>query len=294
MDFLRTRSTLAHSVATGLALALACACRAQPAPAPVVASAPVVSSPVQVEPREVAREDGAASAQPVVEQPATSPAWELPSDWDQGAIDEFDALLASWFPDGVAVRMSDAALRELFAAASDGGERGLRAVLVLARSNDPAAFAQLLTVLERRTPRTAGPSDRCGDAVDVVAAAAIANARSLADAGPRLESLSIGKNPHPDLDVRVQCAASAVALGRTKPIPYLLGILRTGTGPRASVPRGTSLDDFVEPQLVAARALSARAGVPCEFRPHAPLAARAAEADRLERLLARAPAGDRR
>lgn len=269
MTCTRNRSTFVRTpFALLAALACAAACRAAPAPAPTEESVPALP------------QTGAA----VID---ATPEWELPAEWQQGSFEEFEAELERWFPTATPTPVSEAAVRELSAAAADGGERGLRAVLVLARSHDADAFSALLAVLDQRTPRSATAADPVGDAAFVVAAAALANARTVADAGPRLESLSFGKNPHPDLDVRVQCAASALALGRTRAIPYLLGILRTGTSPRAAAPRGTRLEDFVEPQLVAARALSARAQVPCDFRARAPLAARAAEADRLERLLAK-------
>ncbi|MFN0243675.1 MAG: hypothetical protein ACKVWV_12340 [Planctomycetota bacterium] len=269
MTCTRHRSTFVRTPIMLLAaLACAAACRATPPPAPPEESVPAL-------PQASAAVTDAA------------PAWELPVDWERGSFEEFEAQLERWFPSATPVAVSETALRELASAAAEGGESGLRAVLVLARSYDADAFSALLAVLDQRTPRSSNAADPGGDAALVVAAAALANARTVAAAGPRLESLSFGKNPHPDLDVRVQCAASALALGRTRAIPYLLGILRTGTSARAAAPRGTHLDDFVEPQLVAARALSARAGVPCEFRARAPLAARAAEADRLERLLAK-------
>jgi hypothetical protein len=254
-------------------LALA-ACRAAPAPSvrpATVEPTTVVDPPVSPE-----------AAAPALPAP---PAFEfaLPSDWADRARPAFEELLAHELDGTRIARLEDSALETLRRALAAAGESAVRAALILARSRDPRAGEVLLAELEGRAPRAAS------EPVASVAAASFARWASARDASARLEALAVGKSPHALLDVRVECAAVALGLGRDAVIPFLLDVLREGTPSAASKPNWSRPDwtsgAFDAVQSCAARALSARARVPCTYRPEAAIAEREAEAARLARIL---------
>jgi hypothetical protein len=160
----------------------------------------------------------------------------------------------------------------------------VRAAVLCARSRDPRAAELLLARLEQRV---LGP-DRNSDAGDVIAAAALADLAFRADLADRLVALATGDAPHPDLEVRVECAASALRLGAPTDsvAPFLLTVLRALTPAELEHP-----GDWPRQRTVAwaktrgAEALSERARVPCTFRPDGSFAHQAAETAKLERAL---------
>ncbi len=213
------------------------------------------------------------------------PAVELLAGWDRSSREDFENAARAWVPDGARARLSAASVTELSSALAAGGERSVRAAILLAKSGDPSAQEALLASLERRVDREAA-LDPTGDACDVVAAAALRSSdAAVRECGARLEALATSPKPHPDLDVRVECAASALAQGRTRTIPFLLRVLREGTTAQTARVDWKRGADLSFAQTRAADALARHAGVPSQFSPDGSAAARAAEADRLERIL---------
>ena len=215
-------------------------------------------------------------------------AWDLPEGWNTLSAYRFESAVLAWFPDREVdepiATLSGTSLAELEAALDLQDPSSVRAAVILARSRDPRAGEVLLARLEKRIE---GP-ERSSDAGDVVAAAALGDPALLggADVAARLERLAIGQEQHPDLEVRVECAASALARGRDGVQGFLLVVLRTHT-PAAR----EELEDW-EPRMTmawakgrAAEALSRRADVGLTFRADASYEVQAREALALERAL---------
>ncbi len=262
-SFLRGRCRVA-SVALTIALASCASARA-----------PIA----QIEPIEPTRAPAAAPS--VVPEPTI----EVFAEWDRVRRAPFEAAARAWLPDGRRARLGAQTLTDLSRALADGGERAVRAAILLAQSHDPAAQEALLASLERRVDREAA-ADPTGDACDVVAAVALRSPDpAVRECAARLEALGSGAKPHPDLDVRVECAVAALTLGRTRTIPFLVRILREGTATQAARVDWKRGGDVTFAQACAAAALAERAGVDGQFRPDGSVAARSAEADRLERIL---------
>lgn len=207
-----------------------------------------------------------------------------PASWDSCSPYGFEALAARIPGDDDAHLWNQAAL-ERFAEALDAqNQLSVRAAVLCARSRDPRAAELLLARLEQRR---LGPQ-RNSDAGDVVAASALADWPFRADLADRLVALAAGAAPHPDLEVRVECAASALRLGApTESVaPFLLTVLRALTPAElehpADWPRQTTV---AWAKSRSAEALSERAGLPCEFRPDGSFAHQAAETAKLERAL---------
>jgi len=208
----------------------------------------------------------------------------VPNDWDSCSPYRFESIAAR-IPAGDAAQLWNQAALDAFAAALDRmDESSVRAAVLCARSRDPRAAELLLARLERRE---LGP-ERNSDAGDVVAAAALTGLAFRTDLTARLIALATGDAPHPDLEVRVECAASALRLGApTESVaPFLLTVLRTLTPAELEHP-----GDWPRQRTVAwaksrsAEALSERAGIPCTFRPDGSFAHQAEETAKLERAL---------
>lgn len=212
---------------------------------------------------------------------------ELPEDWDTADFFAFERLALAW-PRGEPARLGDADLAALASALAtpdpDAQLLAVRAAVLLARSNDLRAIDVLLARLEQR----AFGADRTSDSGDVTAAAALRGFEraSLDDRNvpERLVALCTGAMAHPDLEVRVEIAATALELDRDAPIPFLLDVLRAGTAPEP-------WPDFERKQTLAwsktraAAALTTRAATDLRFEPDGPYADQRAEAARLEKLL---------
>ncbi len=226
---------------------------------------------------------------PHVERPAPAPvappapqAVELPAGWAAVPLEGFSALLEASFPAAEKRTLVPSAFEELSSALRGDDPLALRALLLLARCSDPLASELLLQRLERRAPARG----ELGDTLDLAAAAALRELPEARNGASRLESLAYGQRPHPELEVRVECACSALYLGRDKALPFLLAILKHGTRLAVASSSWKPLGEMGFCQRRAAEALSERAGRPCHFRPLQPLAEREADIRALETLLA--------
>lgn len=274
----------------GLAL-LAAGCRstvdadagAAGKPPPPTASAIEASPPaVESSPGESSPADAAPAQEPVVVAPPVRE-FEAPAGWESLSNLEFERAIDAWLPAGETRRASEATLADLRRALGGLDMIAVRAAVMLARTQDPAAGEVLLERLEQRVAPP--PRETQRDAADVVAAAAFGAGMSARKAPARLNGLVTGRRPHPSLSVRVECARSAITLGRDDPIPFLLSVLRVGTPAGNVVGAEENVDDLAWAQVRAAEALAARAGTKSRFLPEGSVRQREEEAARLESLL---------
>ena len=212
----------------------------------------------------------------------TAETWTPPADWASIPPYEFAALMERALPEEALTPLPPEVYEELREALIPMDARSVRAAVMLARSRTPQAG----DILARRlSHRKVGP-ERNSDAADVIAAAALARFPD-PEQYWRILRLVDGEAPHPDLEVRVECACTALFIGFDRAIPFLLQVLRleTWAGQRDEL-------DFTPPEKTAwardraAIALSRRAGVPRRYFADAPIADREREAARLEELLA--------
>ncbi|MBK7877244.1 MAG: hypothetical protein IPJ77_16125 [Planctomycetes bacterium] len=255
--------------------ALGCLCAALSAcaaPRPTPAPPPAEPEAVRAPDASVAR-----TSQARAEAPA-APALELPADFASLRTQEFERELVRWTPAGEARAIGPQDLARLAAALRAPADAPARAALVLARARDPRGLALLLALLEERR---ANPDD----AASLVAARALGAESGVANASARLLALARGKESHPRLSVRVECAASAALLGRDEALPILLDALRLG----ATAPQPAPALEAAELEAVQRRAadvLAARLGVSVEYAPEAGAQVRGAEVERLAPLVA--------
>ena len=215
----------------------------------------------------------------------------LPPDWRSMPPAAFETWVLSALPEDRVTPIEKNALRELSKALDDvstpldeGRQDPLavRAAVILGRSRYPSSASILIRRLERRV---LGP-ERWSDCGDTVAAAALARYPDPRRYAQRLVPLAVGSRPHFDLEVRVECAATALHAGFAEVVPFLLQVLRIDTYAGQKDQR----DFAVSPTTAwararAAEALSAYAGVPVTYRVDGPIAAREEEASKLEALL---------
>lgn len=217
---------------------------------------------------------GAAGPAPATPRP-------LPERWDELPTWDFERLvegleLGPW-SEGARLTLSLALLPD--------DEVSVRAAVLLAHGGRPSAGV-LLAHLERREPEAL----RHEDAAEVVAAAALGPFLDDPDLARRVALLADGDRPHPDLEVRVECAAQVLARGDDSVLPFLLRVLHADTPAEREDP----IDWAPQTTLAwskgrAAEALSQRAGVPDRFDPDASWSAQNAAADELARALGLAP-----
>src|SRR5262245_52102541 len=220
----------------------------------------------------------------------------LPPDWRSSSPAAFAAWVRAALPDDRATPIEKYGLRELQKALYEvstpleGGARdpvAVRAAVILGRSRHTTAASVLIRRLERRV---VGP-ERWADCGDTVAAAALARFPEPARYAQRLVPLAVGPDPHPDLEVRVECAATALHAGFAQVIPFLVQVLRIDTYAGKADRRDFDVSsDTTWARGRAAEALSACAGVPLTYRPEGSIAHREEEAARLAELLSSAPA----
>lgn len=272
------RSTLVAGILAGIvALALhAGACRSTTTQEAAPTAGPASNDRVPEAP---------ADGSPTQATPDALPAavFEAPAGWESLTNLAFERAIDGWFPEGVARHVSETTLADLRRALGGSEVTAMRAAVMLARTKDPRAGEVLLERLEQRVATP--PSESQRDAVDVVAAAAFAAGMNARAGAARLNSLAIGRKPHPSLPVRVECARSALALGMDAPIPYLVSVLRTGTTAGRVAPSDENPDDLAWAQVRAAEALASRAGTKSRFLPEGSVKEREGEASRLEALL---------
>jgi hypothetical protein len=221
-----------------------------------------------------------------------APALRLPPDWRTMALDAFEAWALFALPEGRATPFEKESLLDLRAALDEGtavladgrlDPLAVRAAVILGRSRYPTSAAILVRRLEKRVLGPERHSD-CGDALAAAALARFPDPRRYA---PRLVPLAVGPRPHPDLEVRVECAATALAAGFDEVVPFLLQVLRIDT----FAGRADARDFTVSPTTAwargrAAEALSLRAGVPVTYRFDGSIPHREEEARALELRLA--------
>ena len=212
-----------------------------------------------------------------------APVWSLPADWESLTPNAFESWAVRELPDGVATPFDKAALRALTAALDRMDASSVRAAVLLGRSRHITSASILIRRLEKRVLGPQRNSD-CGDSV---AAAALARFPDPARYAQRMVPLACGRNPHPDLEVRVECAATALYAGFAQVVPFLLQVLRIDTWAGEADPR----DFAVSPTTAwargrAAEALSQYAGVPLTYPVDGSIEQREREARALERILA--------
>jgi hypothetical protein len=171
-------------------------------------------------------------------------------------------------------------LVQLVEALGQPGLPATRAAVLLAHAaaaGNEQAHEALLTRLERR----AYAPSRSEAAGDIVAAAALAAHTDVSKLPARLAALAAGARPHPELDVRVECACVALGARRDEVVGFLLAVLRAETPAQGEIdwPRTTSL---AWAKWRAADALAARAGMVHGFRPDASWQDQMDAADRIE------------
>lgn len=214
--------------------------------------------------------------------PATS---SLPG-WRTASPLEFETLLNSLPSRGD----FDAALYDQLAAALADDSTpvtAVRAALLLARRDTAQADRVLLAQLEARHPHPSRPAD----AGDVVAAAHLATSPRAAalDAAPRLAALADGPGAHPDLEVRTECARSALLLGDQRVAPYLMRLVRLDTPlglARDGAWQATQFTSWVRNR--AAETLCEVLGMDCPYRADASLDQRETAAHTIEEAWAAA------
>lgn len=207
-----------------------------------------------------------------------------PARWLEVSPYGFEALAADIGTEDAAQLWTDEALQEFAHALEAQDQSSVRAAVLCGRSRDPRAAEVLIARLEQRV---LGP-DRNSDAGDVVAAAALADWPEQDGLADRLVALASGDAPHPDLEVRAECAASALRLGApTESVaPFMLTLLRALTPEEREHPADWPRQRTVAwAKSRAAEALSERAGIPCSFRPDGSFAHQAEETAKLERAL---------
>ncbi|MFT5198564.1 MAG: hypothetical protein ACI87O_001221 [Planctomycetota bacterium] len=174
---------------------------------------------------------------------------ELPSGWQMGTAREFAEKLPLW---DLPVKLlwsqpAHAKLTKVLLEPSQGAaqaQQSVRAVLLLARDDSAPSQTSLLIRLERRL----APEERGRQAVEVVCANALGKHGQLDDKTlASLQKLATGNVPHPDLDVRVECALAFlnhVPQAENGPTPlkardslrFLIKVLRAETPAEASDP----------------------------------------------------------
>jgi hypothetical protein len=226
-----------------------------------------------------------------VEALPRAPELSLPLDWRTSSPAAFETWVLQALPEDHATPLDKNALRDLQRALDEvttvlDGERrdplAVRAAVILGRSRYPSSASVLIRRLEKRV---LGP-ERYSDCGDTVAAAALARFPDPRRYAQRLVPLAVGTGAHPDLEVRVECAATALHAGYSQVIPFLLQVLRIDTFAGEKDAR----DFAVSPTTAwargrAAEALSAYAGVSLTYRFDGSIAHREEEAARLEALL---------
>ncbi len=200
-----------------------------------------------------------------------------PAGWLEVAPWEFEQLV-----EGLSLGPWEPAALEQFALALARQDLGSVRAAVLLAHGDRAARDVLVSRLEARVE---GP-ERESDAGDVIAAAALAR-WSEPELVARLSQLAVGPAPHPDLEVRVECAATALAGEAEEVVPFLLRVLSAGTPAELQDPIDwTPTDKLAWAKMRAADALCRRAGLDLLYQPDGSFQQQLADVERLRSALA--------
>lgn len=208
--------------------------------------------------------------------PLRGPLNELPADWIQLAPWDFESLVGTLKPG----HWSTEDRTQLALHLTEEGLGSVHAAVLLAYGGASSAEI-LLQHLEARHPEL----ERADDAAEVIAAKSLWRFDS-PDLRKRLVALCTGPQPHPDLEVRTECAALALSLSQREVIPFLLRVLHSGTPAEADDP----IDWIAKKHLTwskgrASSALSLAAGMDNPFRADASWAHQKAQADILAEAL---------
>jgi hypothetical protein len=173
---------------------------------------------------------------------APDPPVELPLDWLLGTAHQFAQGLESWnlsqgllWSHSAQERLTEVLLQPSEDARS--AQNSIRAALLLAFDSSAPSQTALLIRLERRL----APQERGRQGVEVVCANAMARMPHVENSTlGSLSKLAFGPIPHPDLDVRVECARALLAhvpMSEEGPTPlkardalrFLIKVLRAET-----------------------------------------------------------------
>lgn len=216
------------------------------------------------------------------ERAEIAPELSLFEGWREAPRVSFEQALKAWNPSLSQHRLKPEDQVGLSIALSGLDEAAMRAALLLAHSRDPQAAKLLLARLEDRIKG----AERNSDGADVVAAASLAAWPEGGRYASALSDLSIGESPHPDLEVRVECASAALARGRTETCAFLLRVLRAGTpAEELELQDWTPKDTMAWAKSRSATALSRHLGVPVRFRADASYQDQLREIAAIESLL---------
>lgn len=155
-----------------------------------------------------------------------------------------------------------------------------RAALLLARDKDPAVTEALLVFLEERQPIP----QRNQDAGACTSAAALGARALTPEQVDRLANLAL-TSPHPDLEVRTECAIAAFRQGRRDCGSFLIRVLRIDTESESVEGPLTDSPTTAWARGRAAECLANTLGQAVENWTDAPLVERQQRADELSRLL---------
>lgn len=198
---------------------------------------------------------------------------ELPKAWASSPPSVFEAQVES-----LPTELRWDSVEVLAAALEEPGVPAVRAAVLLARDSSRAATEAMISRLEQRHSN----DERALDAGDIVCAAAL-RGRGV---GARLAVLATGEGHHPDVEVRVACARTALAEGREEVVPFLLTVLRALTPAEAEHPPDWErFPTMMWAKTQAGEALAEHLGEPSRVRPDASWEDQMLEADRLEELI---------
>ena len=196
--------------------------------------------------------------------------------WIEESSAAFEARLGAVDP----AAWSPAFEQALWTALRGEPREATRAVLLLARDPSAATTEGLLQVLEERADYPERPDD-----AGACTAAAHLSQRELTDTQlDRLEGLALDA-PHPDLEVRTECAIAAFSHGRRAAGRFLIRVLRIDTASEAVEGALTDSTTTAWSRGRAATCLTDAFGLPRENWTDASLAERERRANDLSRLL---------
>ncbi len=206
----------------------------------------------------------------------------LPDAWSSQAPWDFEQSVARLVPGTWSIEDRTT----LGSALKRPDQVSIRAAVLLGFGGIDSAHV-ILSYLEERIEEPA----READAAEVVATRALA--RFPEDSiRERLRLLAVGGIPHPDLEIRTECACVALEMGERQVIPFLLRVLHAGTPAQLTDPIDWSPKQTLAwSKGRAAASLSRVAGVPNEFQADGPWAAQNAQAQALAEALAQGPQG---
>lgn len=189
----------------------------------------------------------------------------------------------AWLPSLSSTPITQAQLNALaqVAAQDELPIDALRATLILAHLDQRPAAALLIKQLESRHKHPQRPND----AADVTAAAYLGTCAftSGLQIPKRLSALAKDQEPHPDLEVRTECARAALLLGRDDVADFLFKLTRLDTQlGRTRDGDWHSTITTTWARTRAAEALAERLAIPCPYRGDASLAHREQAALTLE------------